>query len=337
VIRRATPDDTEAIGQLLETVFEDNPKTDPQVYRWQYWRNPLGPAAVVVAELDGVIVGHAAAYVAPGMLRGRPARIAHGGDAAVHPAHRGAGLFTQLSEARARAAAEEGAATMMVLPNPDALGANIRGGLEVAGRVPVWIRPLDDAWVAARTHAPLALVAAGRTAAFGALDPRDGSGAGRSDIVPRGFEQLHAQVAAQLGSGLARDLPWWRWRYAAAPSGDYRSYEVRRGGRLAGLVVVADRPRMGARFRYVFDLLAEDEAAARSVVAAALSDPHADAVVGAVMLGMAGSWAARMARACGFRRLPRALEPRPMVLGIAGTTAAHLGPWHVTWGDHDHV
>jgi predicted N-acetyltransferase YhbS len=335
-IRRATPDDTEAITGLLRTVFEDNPKTDPRVYEWQYWRNPLGPAVVIVAEADGMVVGHAAAYVAPGRLRGARVRIAHGGDAAVHPEHRGAGLFTRLSEARARAVADEGAAAMMVLPNPDAVGANVRSGLEQVGRVPVWIRPMDDAWVAGRAHLPRAVVRAGRRMLFGDLEA---GAARRSQIVPSGFDALHTRLAPQLGSGLARGAQWWRWRYTAAPGADYRAYELRRGDRLVAVAVVADRLRMGAPFWYVFDLLAEDRACASAVIGAALTDEEADPVVAAALLGMPGTWAAQMARGCGFRRLPRALEPRPMVLGVVGHRAPveTLGPWHVTWGDHDHV
>jgi GNAT superfamily N-acetyltransferase len=335
-VRRATPDDTEAITQLLGTVFDDNPKADPAVYDWQYWHNPLGPSVVVIAEADGEVVGHAAAYLAPGRLRGSPATIAHGGDAAVRSDHRGSGLFTRLSEARATGVTEAGAAAMMVLPNPAAVRANVRSGLEAIGRVPVWVRPIDDAWAARRLHVPRTVAAVGRRLAFRDLDPGT---AGRAQIVPSGFDQLHTRVAPRLGCGLGRGARWWRWRYAAAPRSDYRTYEARRGDRLVGVAVVADRERMGARFRYVFDLLAEDDAAARSVLAAALGDDsESGPVVAAAMLGLRGSWAAQRARGCGFRRLPRALEPRPMVLGVVTpTTATHPQPWHISWGDHDHL
>jgi predicted N-acetyltransferase YhbS len=337
VVRPADPDDTPALTALLAEVFPANPKADPAVYAWNWWDHPLGPSAVVVAEAAGRVVGHAAVYAAPGRLGGVPVRLAHGGDAAVHPDHRGQGLFTTLARARAEAAAGLGAAATMVLPNPGAVGANVRAGLQVVGRVPAWVRPLDDGWVAARLHLPRAMARAAARTAFGRM--ADAGDAEAALAPPEDLDDLWARVASvRDANGLDRDGAWWRWRYSLRPGADYRFTVLRRAGHLVACAAVADRPALGTTFRYVFDLLATEAADARAVVAAALADAASDGAAGAVMLGMPGTWPATLAAACGFRRVPRRLEPRPMTLGIAGAPpGAAAQRWAVSWGDHDHV
>ena len=56
-VRRATPDDAEAVAALIGEVFPANPKADPAVLRWQYWDNPFGAPSSWVVEDAGRLVG----------------------------------------------------------------------------------------------------------------------------------------------------------------------------------------------------------------------------------------------------------------------------------------
>lgn len=319
LLRRAQPSDTAGICALLQTVFPDNPKADPAVYAWQYWDNPFGAPMSWVCEREGRIVGHAGLFRCPGWLGDRPRILGHGADAAIAADHRGRGLFSQLAARRYADAVQHGLAATLTLPNARSRHANERAGLVLAGRVRAFLRPLTPPTSRHRARRP-------RWEEVRA--------------VPQGLDDLW-EHDLQSRDGIRRDAQWWRWRYEGRPGGGYRVFVVRRDDGLAAALATSVRRVRGVAFVHVMDLLARDLAAARAVLQGPVSRRVQPGTRAAVLLALPGGPTARLARRCGFLPLPRALEPQPMLLGVAAPPA--LAPvvaaarWRVSWADHDHV
>ncbi|MGH8885768.1 MAG: GNAT family N-acetyltransferase [Egibacteraceae bacterium] len=333
VLRAGEPADTERICALLGAVFPDNPKARPEVYRWQYWDNPFGAPSVWVWEDAGEIVGHGGLYPVPGLLDGRRVLLGHAADAATAASHRGQGLYQRLNRLRYASAADRAMAVTMSLPNPDAWPGSAGAGLIRVGRVGAWVRPLDDAWLAERLRIPVMAAAVLRRAAFPSW--RSASGGEPVEELPDGLGCLWERNRHWSPCGISRDDAWWRWRYGAHPDAPYAYAVMRRSGRLAA----AAATRSVEGLLYVMDLLADDEDAAAGVLRAAVGG--AGEAAGVVLVALPGTRLAQLAAAAGLRRLPRRLEPRPMLLGVVAGTEHDgdlaLRPWTVSWGDHDHV
>lgn len=342
-LREGEPEDTERICALLGAVFPDNPKARPEVYRWQYWENPFGAPSVWVWEDAGEIVGHGGLFPVPGLLDGRRVLLGHAADAATAASHRGHGLYARLNRLRYDAAADRAMAVTMALPNPDAWPGSAGVGLIQVGRVGAWVRPLDDAWLAKRLRIPVLVSAALRRAMFPSWPGEPGG-----EIVeelPEGLDDLWERNRHWSPCGISRNGAWWRWRYAAHPDAPYTYAVLRRSGRLAAVAATrVVRGECGGRgfdkgLLYVMDLLADDEEAAAGVLRAAVGG--AEDAAGVVVLALPGTRLAHFASAAGLRRLPRPLEPRPMLLGVIAGTERNgdlaLRPWTISWGDHDHV
>jgi GNAT superfamily N-acetyltransferase len=366
-LRRATPADTTAIAALLAASYEDNPKADPDVLRWQYWANPFGAARSWVAERDGRLVSHWAAIPVPLRVEGRTVRAAKGVDIATLPAHRRQGLF-----ARVAASLLDDCRDLDVLlthPNPASAAAVERAGAALIGRAAAHVRLVDAGFLARRAHVPVPiarlvgrLVAGGGVRGLGGgvrglgggvrglggvLGGVRGRDAGGADAVglahepPAALDGLWAAVGASQPTGIVRDAAWWDWRYARRPGSAYRYVTVTRDGALAGAAVLTVRERYGGRFGLVCELLAVDERAARGLRRGAEDVARAERADGLAAVALPATPQARLLTSAGMRRVPRRLEPRPLRVMVAtpGTDAGPLAAlaWTMSWGDLDHL
>lgn len=338
MLRRAGPRDTDAICALLADVFPANPKADPAVLAWQYWDNPWGATSSWVEDTDGALQAHYAVIAIPGRLDGRPARAGMGVDAATRDRARGRGLFSALAKAAYASAAEEGCRVAFTAPNPYSLKGVQNAGLQRLDDLTVWVRPLDDAWLARRTHLPVPLAAVAR----GALFPGRGVQGLRGEEVgvpPDGLDALWARSAPGVPWGVTGDAAWWRWRFAERPRAGYRLFATRRGGDLVGAAALAEHTGYGGRFLFVLELLADDPAAAAATLAPALAEPRG--AVGLAAVALPGTRLAALVRGAGLRRLPRRLEPRPLHFGVVpgGPDLPDLTrvPWSLSWSLLDHL
>lgn len=336
-LRRAGREDTDAICALLADVFGDNPKADPRVLAWQYWDNPYGKTSSWVAEEDGAVLGHYAAFPIPGRLAGRPALLAMGADAGTRAEARGRGVFKQLAEAAWQGAAEDGAQVVLTVPNDNSWRASLKAGAADVADLPVYVRPLDDEWLARRFRVPRLAAGLARSAAF---RPRRSRLAGDEvESPPRGLDALWARTMPYLPWAVDADAAWWRWRYADRPGGRYRYGEARRAGALVGAAAAVPRDLYGARFLLVLDVVADDGEAAAAALAPLLAAPGGAA--GAALVAVPGSRPASLAQAAGFRRLPRRLEPSPLHFGVVAKDTSlpdvSRQPWSVSWSLLDHL
>lgn len=331
-LRPAGPTDDAAIRALLGRCFPRNPKREKAMTTWQWWANPFGRTISWVAEDDGALVAHWAAFPVPLVRHGQATVGAKTADLATDPDYRGQGLARRVVDALTRAARDAGWAALLVHPNPQSAAAVQRTGGHLVGRLPVWVRPLDDAWLGTRMKVPPPVAGMVRRTVFRSPPREAATGAQQP---PEDLHSLWQASRGGLRNGIVRDQAWWDWRYAARPSaGAYRYAVCRRGETLAAAAVAVVREAFGARMLHVLDLLALDEAGARAVLEHLTDDTDA---VGAALVALPGSPPAGWARAAGFRRLPQRLEPKPLRFVVVPFDGRPIGDWWVAWGDLDHL
>jgi hypothetical protein len=332
LLREATADDDEAVAALIGEAFPGNPKASLDVLRWQYRANPFGRTVGRVWEDEGRIVAHYAAFPMPYLLDGAPAVGANAVDAAVAPSHQGRRLFTPMATALYEGCALAGMpVAVCYASNPIAMQGVARAGVDWRPRLRTLVLAVDDAWLRRRFHLPGGLV---RRVAFGL---GRGPAGEEVDGLPVGIDGLWAQVRREVRNGVDRGEAWCRWRYEASPVGGYRYVEVRRGGALVGLAVVLVKDDFGGRFACLLELQAADADAGRSVLRAVAA---VDGISGVATVAVEGGPLHRLATASGLRTLPRRLEPKGGAwYGLVDTVAGRplTGPWHVGWGDMDHL
>jgi len=339
-LREARPEDEDGIQACLEESFPDNPKAKAEIRHWQY-RNPFGPHAAWVYDDGGRIVGHYANYAVPVLLDGEASIAGVAVDAAVSPSHQGRRLMKPLNQALYADSTSKGMRVSLAYPSNPIAVAGIRsaGWIEVA-RLRTLVLALDDGWLATRFKMPRVVGRAVRATAFRIGPSADvGSEVG---APPPGLDGLWAHTVREGGvrNGIVRDAAWWQWRYADSPMSAYRYFEVRRAQSLAAAACVVVREDFGGRFAYLLELMAVDRAAARAVVRAVAENVRG--VSGMATVAVDGGPLHRLAAAAGLRTLPRRLEPKGLWFGFVDNPPgglAHLAsqPWHIGWGDLDHL
>lgn len=332
--RLARPDEDDVVRGVLAAAFPDNPKARADVLRWQYRQCPYGEARTWVVEDEGEVIAVYTGVPVAVVVEGRPATAALGIDAAVLPAHQGRRLFTPLSRALYDDLGAQGWVYVLAYPSLASRRGIARAGWVEVARLRINVLPVDDAWVQERFRVPALASAALRGTAFRTAR-RGGS---EVDGPPAGLDALWERT--RPANGLVRDEAWFRWRYAAAPDPSaYRWFEVREQGRLAAVAVTTQKQAFGGTFTYVLEHTADSVRSARALTAALARG--AQGTAGLAMLARGGSRADRLARAGGFRRLPRRLEPHPQWFGAVPTTPSSPDPaglaWTVAWGDLDHL
>lgn len=333
VLREAGPADDEAIAACIGAAFPGNPKARPEVLRWQYRDNPFGETASWVWEDDGEVVAHYSAYPMPYLLDGEPAVGANAVDAAVAPTHQGRRLFTPLAEALyADCAAKGMPVAVCYASNPIAMRGVAKAGVQWQPRLRTAVLAVDDAWLGRRVHLPAAVAGVGRRLVFGL-----GKGPAAEEVAapPPHVEDLWRRTVERDGiaNGVDRGAAWWRWRYAEAPLGPYRYLSCE-----GGAAVVTIRDDFGGRFGYLLELLADDAGAARRLLRAAASLEN---VSGLATVAVDRGPLHRLATGAGLRTVPVRLEPKGAWYGVVDTTGHDPDrpsrPWHVGWGDMDHL
>jgi GNAT superfamily N-acetyltransferase len=217
----------------MERVWGKRPDESELV--WFYEQNPVRPASVLLAELDGQVV----ATVAIAFVRmevggeeldvGMPLRVA------TDPAYRGQGIFARLqaeNEERVRAL---GIRLLLTVPNEASSPIFLtRLGWQTLPALRVWVGP----W-------------------------RPRLDTGRSRRVERFSELPPAPVS---GDRVLRDAAWLNWRFAAAP----RPYTLLEGG---GYAVLGRRGHFGVLACVSGGLLAAASAAAGTPLVLAAPPP----------------------------------------------------------------
>ncbi len=140
-IRPYAAEDEPAVIALLVGALGEGPSghRTPDFFRWKHLENPFGESLLLVAELDGEIVG-LRAFLRWGFTLGdRSLRAVRAVDTATRQDQRGKGIFSTLTKA---ALAELRTDTDLVFntPNGSSRPGYLKMGWQEVGRVPVWMK-----------------------------------------------------------------------------------------------------------------------------------------------------------------------------------------------------
>lgn len=253
-LRPFLAEDTTRVVDLLTSVLGPGPAGErtPAFFDWKHRQNPFGHSAGLLAERDGQIVAVRLFLRWRFELHGQPVLAVRPVDTVTHPAHRGGGLFRDLTLDLLRRLQDAGEVDLVFnTPNANSRPGYLSMGWKPVGTMPVRVSPLR----------PLRIVAAARArsrpasgAAVCPFEPAARVLDGRADEVA----DLLAEVAPRPGLHTPRSIEFCRWRYGAAPGLDYRSIVVERAGRITGLAFGRCRERFGLREFTLADLVVRD-------------------------------------------------------------------------------
>ncbi len=349
-LRRADRTDDAGMRAVNGDAFPTNPKTRADVTAWQWWDDPFGePVAWVWEdEASGRIVGQYLAYPLPAVLDGEPGRIAIGVDLAVASDHQGRGLAQPLFDVTVRDAVAA-VGPFYSYPNEQSVRGAARAGLVGVARLRVRVLPLRagslvDDLPGPRPLGRLALGVGSRVLGLRLRAPADVvvevAEAVGVDDVPEELDALWDRLVPRAPWGVARHADWWRWRYAGHPDRPYALLTARRAGRLVGAAVVLERDDLGGRFACLLELLVDDAAAARALVAA-VRERAGDDLDGIAATGVPGSIVDRAGADAGLVAVPARLLSRPIHFFVSPHPRVGSDPaarsWTTAWGDLDHI
>jgi GNAT superfamily N-acetyltransferase len=238
-IRPYVVEDEPAVLALLIGALGEGPsgQRSPDFFRWKHLENPFGESLLLVAEVDGEIVG-LRAFLRWGFTAGdRSLRAVRAVDTATRSDHRGKGIFSTLTKA---AIAELRHDTDLVFntPNGASRPGYLKMGWQEVGRVPVWVkvrRPIAFARglrsATSVTDRPIREIAVSAPVAADALV---------DDDALRSFLDELERPARRLATPYSPE--YLAWRYARAPLG-YRAVVTRTAGRIEGIAIFRVRPR----------------------------------------------------------------------------------------------
>lgn len=328
-IRRATPDDREAILDLLAATFGTGGLVDdPAFWAWKHESSPWGPSPCLVAEAEGVLVA-LRAFLPWRFRRGEEeVRAVRAVDTVTRPGWQGRGLFRRLTLELAEELRQEGIAFVFNTPNRRSRPGYLRMGWREVARVPVWVKLLRPLRVAG------ALLRPGPTADEGA--PVAVGGAIESFLSLPGLGPwLGAATARETRYHTDRTASYLDWRYARTPRIAYRVRWNLRGGDgppRGAATVFRQKLRRGLRELMLAEVLVSpgEAATAADLLRGLLDEARPDV---ATAIAARGTPEASALRGAGFREL-RAAGPRLVVRGLAAPRAPEAWrEWRLGLGD----
>lgn len=260
-------DDPEAISDLITRMEGDRGEQrlrdkSAAYYRWMYLDNPAGPAIVHSARRDGKVVASFALAPKVFQIDGRRVVVGKTMDMFTDPEHQGRGLIKRCTAAVFDGARAAGIAGWYVTPSVnsypifrDRWGYAEDFQLTYRSRVLRW-GPVLRAFLRPR---PVARLLGGVLDAVSGLVPRRrrtprGTTVEQLERFGDEADRLWAAVAPGYRVAIVRDSQYLNWRYVANPD-RYTSLGLRRGGRLVGIVVLAETVRRGVRVGELVDLV----------------------------------------------------------------------------------
>ncbi len=319
--------------ELLQAAFDGWP--GPRVaahdrpadfFRWKHERNPQGRSLILLAEADGRSIGMRAYMPWPLLANGKQVGAVQAVDLATHPAYRGRGVSSELTN-HAREILREANSFALGLPNEMSRSQSAKVGWRPVGKLPVWVRVRRPLRVLRRAGA---LKSAGRSLAVPSVDaPPAATHLPDGDGVA---ELLHARGAGpRLATGGGVD--YLRWRYEPL-LGDYRIVVQEEAGRLIGAAIFALRRRGELWEASVCELLVrpgDHRGVARLLRQIARAAP----IDYLAAVPRAGSGQGRLLGRAGFVPAPiggRALGVRPYRDAIA-PDPGERSSWSLSFGD----
>jgi hypothetical protein len=319
---------------------------DIQWWRWMYRQGPLGPAAIMLAEVNQKIIGHHAALPIPIKIKDQVTRGGHGVDLMVRPDYRNQGIFITLGKTMNESLKGIYRSITYGTPNNQSRHGFVKrlNAMEI-GEVPLLVKVIDWGTVMkSRYKIPVFIgKLLGHACEFitGRASPIK-----NADMVVEEIFFFDERIdkfwekASQLKSiMIAKDMKYLNWRYVAKPGKEYRILMVFKHQEIAGYLVFKlkkDVPAIG----YIVDLLTlpGEETAARLLITKAVQSLKEDgaATISCWMLEETPYY--RILRKLGFvRRTGPILCSRVVDQNIPKEFITNLTNWYYVMGDDDVV
>jgi GNAT superfamily N-acetyltransferase len=239
VVRPYRPDDEPKVLELLTAALGPGPvgQRTPAFFRWKHLENPFGPSFMLVADLDGRVIGFRA------FLRWRfdsswgTVHAVRAVDTATHPEFQGLGVFSTLTRQALDLVRRE-SDLVFNTPNARSRPGYLKMGWRVVGRLPVHVRVLRPLGVLGAVirppaqrpdHRPVRVIAPSAAEAL-------------ADARPIA-QLLEDSRSREPCLATPRDLRYLEWRYGAVPGLDYRALTETVGREVAGLAIFRVRER----------------------------------------------------------------------------------------------
>lgn len=323
-VRPYRDEDEVAVLDLLEASLGDGPGggRTHDFFAWKHLDNPFGRSFMLVAVMDGGVVGLRAFMRWTFTAGGGEVKAVRAVDTATHPDYQGLGIFTKLTTAALERLTEE-ADFVFNTPNDKSKPGYLKMGWRVVGELPISVkvrRPVRFA----RGFRSLRATTPG-SAAVPVIDA-----AGFSELAISDGE-LETLLRASRGTDnrltTAHSAASLRWRYGRSPHLDYRAV-----GGADGLVIFRVRSRGPLWEATVAEVLVgeDDAGAARSLLRDAARSADVDHMT---CLLPSGSAALKGARRTGFVRSPigMTLTARPLQAG--SPDPLNMRSWALSLGD----
>ena len=239
-VRPYRDEDEASVLELLRASLGPGPAggRHPEFFRWKHVENPFGRSFMLVAEVEGRIVGLRAFMRWRFDNAGREIEAVRAVDTATHPDYQGLGVFSRLTrEALDRLRGEVD--LVFNTPNEDSLRGYLKMGWRIVGQLPIWVR----------VRRPVRFTGGIRSlketdVSGGAPPTNDAESAGQA---LSGGEDVSSLLSRAEPDGrrfrTPEDITYLRWRYGSAPFLDYRAVREYDGGELRGLAIFRVRPR----------------------------------------------------------------------------------------------
>ena len=345
-------DDAAGILGLRQAVFGDvdAARLTPDVWRWQFRDNPVGPGFIRLADHDGAIVGQYAAIPTRFRLAGGEERVfAMSCDTMTHPHYQKQGMFVTLARELYAELEEKEITTVWGFPN-DASHPGFVGKLDWfdVHVFPTLVKPLRSRHVIQRylgSPRLSGLLGGAADAVARAVAPRPSEVRGCTirplDRFDERFEALWSRHRSLAEVIQVRSRAYLQWRYFGAPVFEYRPFEVLVGDSLEGYFVLRVLTLFDMPFGALVDLFPcpiVDAGVTREVLsfAQAFVAERGAAFMTALLPPAHASHLSRF----GFLKVPGFVSMRRWYLGCrcSPSDRALLGDidqWYVTYGDAD--
>jgi GNAT superfamily N-acetyltransferase len=329
-IRAFRVEDQDAVLGLMRAALGAGPVGDrtQEFFGWKHMDSPFGSSFMLVAEVDGRIVGLRAFLRWRFRSGDRRISAVRAVDTATHPDYQGQGIFSKLTrEAIDRLRTEVD--LVFNTPNDKSGPGYLKLGWRSVGQIPISFR----------VRRPLRFLRRART--FKSMDAPvtdrpEVTAQTAAEALARADEVSQLLDAVREPSNRLetdRTVDYLRWRYATVPTLDYRAVRDDRGGGLNGLALFRVRSRGQSWETTVTELLVppQDVTTAHRLIREVRRAAGVDHLTCSFP---AGSSAARGGRRAGFIRSPvgiklvvnplrEDLEPDP----------SRMGSWALSLGD----
>ncbi|MBN1882535.1 MAG: GNAT family N-acetyltransferase [Deltaproteobacteria bacterium] len=354
VIEVLTDGDIKKATALLKDVFGE---TDAQkrsllnetFYRWQYEETK---SPVVIAHMNGEIVGHYPLTTYRLVSDGAPLKAAVIQDLVTRSDMRGRGVFRRMGDWAVKLAGELGYDLIYAFPNHRSFpGFITHHGYRHHGDIRLRVSPLSPSRVLA-AKLPLTFL----TRILRPLDrlclsffKKKGGNLSitehseLTDDTKASLDRLWERAGKHIGTGLVRDGAYLDWRFFRRPGGDYTLIIARStDGETQAYAVVGRGAFFGLSCGVLMDMACAPTDAGRRALGAVISRSRSisERHGAALMLTLTNRFGTMLFR-CGFFPVPHAMNPRRLRLVVrslsdgAKRAGGDRARWYITPADWD--